>query len=135
MAEATIRWVTGKQFVGIDSTGHSVVLSSSEDGIGVKPSEMLLVALGSCSAVDVVGILAKKRIRLHRFEVHVRGEQDPEPPWAYRKIHVQYRLAGIGLTEAAVRQAVKLSQEKYCSVSATLRGIAEITTDFVIESE
>ncbi len=128
----TVQWIGEKHFVGIDSGRHSVVLSGQGDGIGASPSEMLLIALASCSSVDVVEILAKKRKPLTRLEVVTTAERDPEPPWAYRKIHLHYRLAGADLTEKAVAQAIGLSQEKYCSVAATVRGVARITTDFEI---
>ena len=62
MSEASVRWIGGKQFIGIDSTKHSVVLSTKDEGVGMKPSELLLVALASCTAVDVVEILEKKII-------------------------------------------------------------------------
>ncbi|MEJ2165908.1 MAG: OsmC family protein [Desulfobacterales bacterium] len=132
MATTTVRWLNEANFVGIDSTGHSVVLSGQKNGIGVSPSQMLLVALAACSAVDVVEILKKKRKKLTLLEVTASGEQDPDPPWAYRKIHVKYSLAGEGMTDKAVAQAINLSQEKYCSVSATVRGIAQITTEYEI---
>jgi len=130
MASATVRWLTGRQFVGIDSSKHSVVLSPPDEGVGMKPSELLLVALAACSAVDVVEILSKKRIELTSLEMQVRGEQDADPPWTYRKIHLHYRLSGRGLSKQAVEQAIQLSEEKYCSVAATVRGVAEISTDF-----
>jgi putative redox protein len=82
--------------------------------------------------VDVVEILKKKRMKLTLLEVTTSGEQDPEPPWAYRKIHVKYRIGGEGLTDKAVAQAISLSQEKYCSVAATVRGVAQITTEYEI---
>jgi putative redox protein len=132
MATATVRWLNEKHFVGIDSGGHSVVLSGQKNGIGVSPSQMLLVALASCSSVDVVEILKKKRKKLTLLEVTATGEQDPEPPWAYRKIHLIYRLGGEGLTDKAVTQAIDLSHEKYCSVAATVRGVAKITTEYEI---
>jgi putative redox protein len=132
MASATVRWLNDRNFVGIDSTGHSVVLSGQKDGIGVSPSQMLLVALAACSSVDVVEILEKKRATLTLLEVIATGEQDPEPPWTYRHIHVKYRLGGLNLTSKAVEQAIGLSQEKYCSVSATIRGVAKITTEYEI---
>jgi putative redox protein len=128
----TLNWLSGQRFVGIDSTNHSVVLSSSDEGIGVKPSDMLLIALAACTAVDVVEILAKKRLPLASLEIITRGEQDVDPPWTFRKIHMRFRLAGAGLTEKAVEQAILLAEEKYCSVGATLRGVAQITTDFEI---
>ena len=135
MANATVRWVTGKQFIGTDSTRHSVVLSPADVGVGMKPSELLLVALGSCTAVDVVEILAKKRTTLTSLEIQVTGEQDIDPPWTFRNFHIQYLLRGKDLTEKAVAQAIQLSEEKYCSVAATVRATAPITTGFEILPE
>jgi putative redox protein len=132
MSETTVRWVNGKTFVGIDSTHHSVVLSTPEDGVGVKPSDMLLIAAAACSAVDVVEILEKKRMPLEYFEISSSGEQDQDPPWTFRKIHLHYKVRGKGLTEKAVEQAIHLSEEKYCSVTATIRATAQIVTDFEI---
>jgi putative redox protein len=134
MGEATVRWLTDLHFVGTGSNQHSVVLSGAQDGIGVKPSEMLLVALASCSAVDVVEILRKKRQELTMLEIKVSSESDPEPPWTVRQIHIQYRLGGKGLTVKSVSQAIDLSEQKYCSVAATVRGVAKITTEFEIIS-
>lgn len=130
MANAIVRWISGKQFIGIDSTNHSVVLSTPDEGVGMKPSELLLVALAACTAVDVVEILVKKRITLTALEIVASGEQDSTPPWTFRKIHLIYKVGGEGLTETAVEQAIQLSEEKYCSVASTLRGVAEITTSF-----
>lgn len=103
-----------------------------ENGIGMSPSQLLLVSLGGCTAYDVVAILEKKRQRLTGLEVTVTGEQETNPPWAYCKIHVYYEVRGRELREKAVRGAIKISEEKYCSVAATLRGIAEITHDYII---
>jgi putative redox protein len=132
MAEASVRWIGGKQFVGVDSTKHAVVLSTPDEGVGMKPSELLLVALAACTAVDVVEILAKKRQPLSALEISASGQQDADPPWTFRKIHLHYKLSGAGLTEKAAAQAIELSEGKYCSVSATLRGTAEITYDFEV---
>lgn len=132
MSSATVRWIGGKQFVGTDSTKHSVVLSTPDEGVGMKPSELLLVALASCTAVDVVDILAKKRTPLDSLEISAEAEQDPNPPWTFQKIHLTYRLKGVDLTEKNVAQAIELSEEKYCSVASTLRGKAEITWSFEI---
>jgi len=132
MANTTIRWIGEQQFVGIDSTNHSVVLSSTKDGVGMKPSELMIVALGACSSVDVVGILEKKRTPLTSLEVQASFEQDEDPPWTFRKIHLHYILKGKNLREKDVEQAITISEEKYCSVAATLRGVAEITWDYEI---
>jgi putative redox protein len=109
-----------------------VVLSGDSEPKGVSPSEMLLVALASCTAVDIVEIMKKKRQPLASLDIVITGDRDPEPPWPYRTIHVSYRIRGNGLTEKAVSQAISLSEEKYCSVAATVRGVAQITTSFEI---
>lgn len=132
MPTARVKWVDGLQFVGTDSGGHSVVLSGNDQQDGVRPSEMLLVALASCSAVDVVDIMKKKRKPLTKLDVAISGERDPEPPWPYRKIVVDYRAQGQGLTVKALSQAIQLSTDKYCSVAATVSGVAEIQTRFTI---
>ena len=135
MSTATVKWIEGKQFIGVDSTNHSVVLSTPDEGIGIKPSELLLIAVASCSAVDVVEILTKKRMQLTYLEISSSGEQDQDPPWTFRKIHLHYKIGGKNLTEKAVAQAIQLSEEKYCSVAATIRPTAQITTDFEILEE
>jgi putative redox protein len=135
MGSATVKWVNNKTFIGIDSTSHSVVLSTPDDGVGIKPSELLLIAVASCSSVDVVEILSKKRMPLTHLEVKVSSEQDDTPPWTFRKIHLHFVVRGKNLTEKAVEQAIQLSEEKYCSVAATIRGAAQISTDFEILAE
>lgn len=135
MASSTVRWIGGKKFVGTDSTNHSVVLSTPDEGIGMKPSELLLVALSSCTAVDVVEILNKKHAGLTSLEIQASAEQDNDPPWTFRRIHLKYILTGENLTEKFVAQAIELSEEKYCSVAATVKGVAKITTEFEIRPE
>ena len=135
MGTATVKWIGGKQFVGIDSTCHSVVLSTPDEGVGIKPSDLLLIAVASCTAVDIVDILTKKRMPLTLLEISSTGEQDPNPPWTFRKIALHFRLSGKGLTEKAVSQAIELSHEKYCSVAATVRATAQISTEFEIVEE
>ena len=134
MADQTkLSWVPGtKTYVSTDSTGHSVVLSTPKDKTGMKPSELLLSALAGCTSVDVVTILEKKQTPLTSLEVIVSSEQDADPPWTFRKIHLLFRVKGIGLTKKNVSQAIDLSEEKYCSVAASLRGVVEITTSFEI---
>lgn len=135
MGTATVRWISGKQFIGIDSTQHSVVLSTPDEGVGIKPSDLLLIAVASCTAVDVVEILSKKRMPLDHLEINCTGEQDSDPPWAFRRIHLRFVVGGRNLTEKAVAQAIQLSGEKYCSVAATVRATAHITTEFEILEE
>lgn len=132
MPTTTVRWVTGKQFVGTDANHHSVVLSGGPDPTGVSPSQLLLIGLSACTAYDVLDIMEKKRKPLTLLEISAEGEQNPDPPWAYRRIVLRYRVSGKELTEKAVAQAIELSQKKYCSVAATVRGVAQIETEFEI---
>jgi len=135
--QASVTWLKKRQFVGTDGTKHSVVMSSQdeENSVGMSPSQLLLVALGGCTSYDVVNILEKKRQSLTGLEVRVTGEQEPDPPWTYRKIHIEYIVRGGGLSEKAVRDAIELSEERYCSVAATVRGSAEITYEYTVVDE
>lgn len=135
MSQVRVKWVEGQQFVGTDSTKHSLVMSSSEEGTGLRPSDLLLLSLGGCTAIDVISILEKQRQVVTGLEIEIAGEQDPEPPWAFRRVHLSYTLWGKGLKEGAVRRAIELSQEKYCSVGATISGRAEVTSSFQIVEE
>lgn len=132
-----VKWLGKRQFVGIDNTKHSVVMSSAdeENNIGMSPSQLLLVGLGGCTAYDVVDILQKKRERITGLEVTVTGDQDKDPPWTYRKIHILYAFTGKKLNEKAIKDAIVLSEEKYCSVSATVRCSAEITSEYIIRED
>ena len=98
----------------------------------MSPSELVLVAAASCTAVDIVNILKKKRLNLEALEIAAEGTNAEEPPWPYETIHLTYRLRGSDLTEKAVRKAIELSETRYCSVAASLRPQVEITTSFEI---
>jgi putative redox protein len=137
MAEATIKWLEEKQFVGIDSTDHGIVIASPGEGgkIGTKPSDLLLLALGSCTAYDVVTILQKKREKLTGLEVRVTAEQQADPPWTFQRFHIHFIVKGRGLSQKAVEDAITLSDEKYCSVSATLRLGVPVTHGYEIIGE
>jgi len=124
-----LTWTGGQQYVGTDSGRHSIVISSHDEQnhTGVRPSDLLLLALASCSAYDVVSILQKKRIALRSLHVDVDSEQEPEPPWTFRRIKLAFQLRGDGLTQKAVDQAIELSLTKYCSVATTISGKVEIS--------
>lgn len=136
--QVSVIWLQNKQFVGVDSSKHSVVISShdEENNIGVGPSELLLLAVGSCSGYDVVNILTRKRQKLTGLVINVTGEQEADPPWPYRKITVEYIVRGQGLKEKAVADAIELSEIRYCSVAATIKPTAEIVTTYqIVEDE
>ncbi len=134
---AQTTWVSGMQFKATTGTGHSIVMdSAAEHGgedAGPRPVELVLAALGGCTAMDVISILRKKRQPVAGLEVHVRGVQAPDFPHKFTDIHVEYVVHGNGVAPQAVARAIELSEQSYCSVSATLRGVAKITTSYRIE--
>ncbi len=133
MQTARVQWVGKERFVALAPSGHMVALDSDRSTNGAPgPMELLLVALGACTATDVVSILAKKRQKLDSLEVEVSGERAPEPPTVWLKIEIVYKLRG-NLDEKAVEHAIQLSEEKYCSVAGMLRKTATITIRFEIE--
>ncbi len=97
--------------------------------------ELLLIALGSCTGVDVIAILKKKRQHVTDYRIEVSGERREEFPRSYTRLYVRHILRGHGLSERAVAGAIELSETKYCSVAATLRGSAEIVTSHEIVEE
>jgi len=132
-AKAVIHSAGDGLFIGITPSGHAQVLESDhERASAATPMELLLVALGGCTAVDVVSILKKKRQQVSDYRVEVRGTRRDEHPRAFTRIEVRHVVRGRGVSEAAVASAVELSETKYCSVAATLRPGVEIVTTYEI---
>jgi putative redox protein len=132
-AKAIIHFAGDELFVGISPGGHAQVLETNhERASAATPMELLLIALGSCTAVDVVSILRKKREQLTSYRVEVKGERRAEHPRSYTRFEVRHILRGHKLSEKSVAQAIELSETKYCSVAATLRPAAEIITIYEI---
>jgi putative redox protein len=132
MQIAKIRWVGDLKFLGLGPSGHAVPLDSDrQSNYAPGPMELLLHALGACTATDVVEILHKKRQKLATLEVEVSGERAAEPPAVWIKLEIVYRLHG-QLDEKAVNDAIRLSEEKYCSVAAMLRKTAPISFRYEI---
>jgi putative redox protein len=132
MKVVKVRWVGGEQFLAVGPSGHAVSFDSNrESNTAPGPMEFLLLALGACTATDVVEILRKKRQKLEALEVEVAGERAAEPPTVWVKLEIIYRLRG-KLDDKAVRHAIELSETKYCSVAATLRKTAPINFRYEI---
>jgi putative redox protein len=135
-AHATIHYAGNDFLIGIPPSGHAIAIDvNGKRSSGTGPLEMLLVALGGCTAADVISILQKKREQVTDYRVEVRGERREEHPRSFRRIEVRHILRGRGLTEQAVARAIELSDTKYCSVSATLRPTAEIVSSYEIHEE
>lgn len=132
MQTAIVQWIGEEKFVAISPSGHAIALDSeSASNKAPTPMELLLMALGACTATDVVSILKKKRQKLEALEVVCSGERAPEPPKVWTKLEVVYRLRG-RLEESAVKRAIELSEQKYCSVSAMLQKTATLTWRYEI---
>lgn len=131
--ESIARWVGGLKFEATFSTGHTVAMDTSPEqggeNEGPRPIEMLLAGLAGCTGMDVLAILRKKRQDIKAFRVLVRGDRREEHPKIFTKLHVIYEVTGKGVDIEGVRQAVLLSEEKYCSVAAMLRSAAPITSE------
>lgn len=132
MQTARVIWTGQERFLATTPSGHGVSFDSDrESNAAPGPMEILLAALGACTATDVVLILAKKRQKLDSLEIVVSGERAAEPPRVWTQLELVYRLRG-QLDEKAVRDAIELSESKYCSVAATLRKSANLTYRYEI---
>ena len=127
MQTASIQWIVEENFVATSPSGHAITIDSDRaSNKAPGPMDLVLMALGACTATDVVSILKKKRQKLESLEVICSGERAAEPPKVWVKLEVLYRLRGV-LDEAAVKRAIELSEQKYCSVSAMLQKTATLT--------
>ncbi len=127
---AQLNWTDGMQFVARAGDGPGVVLDSSDGGSGPSPMELVLIGVAGCTAIDVIMIMQKKRVDIIDFKVNISGERADEHPKRYTKIHIEYVLSGHDIKPNAVEQAIQLSEEKYCSASASLN--ADIDSSYKI---
>lgn len=129
MVEAKVNWTDGERFVGSASSGHALVIDSDRQRNSAPgPMELVLVGLCACTASDVVSILRKKREPFAAVEVRAEAERAPSPPTVYTSIKLIYTVTG-PVSQKAVEDAVRLSEEKYCSVAAMLKSTAAITAE------
>jgi putative redox protein len=134
--KATIHFAGNDFFIGITPSGHAqAVETDSARATAATPMELLLIALGSCTGVDVISILKKKRQHVTDYRIEVSGDRREEFPRSYTRLYVKHIVHGRGLSEQALTSAIELSETKYCSVAATLRGSAEIVTSYEIVEE
>jgi len=130
---ASAVWTDAERFIAAATSGHAIVVDAGKDKSGNGPMELVLIALCSCTATDVVSILQKKRQTFTAVEVRAEGERAADPPQVYTKIKVHYRVRG-KVDRKAVEDAVRLSEEKYCSVSLMLQKTAKVTYDIEVVS-
>jgi putative redox protein len=131
--KTTIQHCGDDIFIGTNSFGKSVTIDTNSDRHSAPtPMELLLIAVGSCTAVDVTDILRKKRQEVSDYKIEISGERRDEHPRAFTKINVHHIVYGRNVSAQAVERAIQLSDEKYCSVAATIRPTATITTSFEV---
>ena len=120
-------------FVGYTPSGNAVTIDTkSIRHSAPSPMEILLLALGSCTGVDVISILRKKRQKVMDYRIEVRGQRREEHPRSYKRMEVHHIITGSNISELSVARAIELSEQKYCSVAATFRPTAEIVSSFEI---
>lgn len=136
--KARVKWVGEAMFVAESGSGHAMVMDGPPEGggrnLGMRPMEMLLLGMGGCTAYDVIHILNKAREPLVDCVVELTAERATQEPKVFTTIHAHYVITGDGLKESAVKRAVELSAEKYCSASIMLGKTAIITHDFEIRA-
>ena len=131
--KATVHYGGNDFFIGVSPSGHAQTIETNGDrGSAASPIELLLIAVGSCMASDVVDILRKKREHVTDYRIEVKGERREDFPRSFKKIQLHHILTGHGLSPSSVEQAITLSDSKYCSVAATLRPSAEVSVTYEI---
>ncbi|CAN5620249.1 OsmC family protein [soil metagenome] len=131
--KATVQYAGDEFYIGTTPSGHAQIIDTKGDRKSApSPLEMLLVSVAACTAVDVVSILQKKRQDITDYKAEITGERREEHPRSFIRLHIHHIVYGRDVSEQAVAQAIKLSDTKYCSVAATVRPTAEITTSFEI---
>ncbi|AXR06368.1 OsmC family protein [Salinimonas sediminis] len=130
--KATVSWDQDLTFTGVTETGYKTVMDGN--GKAVSPMESVLLAVGSCSSIDVVDILQKGRKEVIACECELDAQRAESSPRVFTAIHAHYTVKGTDLSEKAVARAVELSAQKYCSVMLMLKGNVDITTSFTLEN-
>jgi putative redox protein len=137
MLNAKITYVKGLQFVGEPSSGHAIVMDGDASAGGydtaVRPMELLLLGIGGCSGMDVISILKKKKQEVTGFKINVNGKKAEEYPKKFTDINLEFVIKGKNISEEALRKAIDLSMNKYCSVKATLEGSVKINFSYTIK--
>ncbi len=132
MSEVTLRWTgEGLTFRSQATYGDPILTGQDPEGPGSKPSDLLPISLAACTVYDVVVILRKQRQDLRALEVRTTSEQDPDPPWTFRSIHMHFVLTG-AVDDRKASRAIELSESKYCSVAATLRSVVRLSHSYEI---
>jgi putative redox protein len=130
--EISAAWKNQQAFVGQNAAGGIIQMGELDGKPGVGPMQALLVALAGCTGEDIVSILKKKRLTLTNFQLKVRGLRATDYPMIWTDIHITYMVWGENIPPKDMEQAIRLSEEKYCSVGIMLGKAARITSEYLI---
>ncbi len=119
-----------RQFIATSGTGHHLLMDDAAGNTGAKPIELVAIALAGCTAFDVINILRKKRQQVTGYEVRVEADQATTPPQVFTQVRIHHIVTGIDVSADALEDAIRLSEEKYCSVGAMVKQTAELQTTF-----
>jgi putative redox protein len=133
-ASVTLTQPTGthRQFIATSGTGHHFLIDDAVGDTGAKPVELVAIALAGCTAFDVINILRKKRQQVAGYEVKVEADQTPDPPQVFTQVRIHHIVNGTDISAQALEDAIRLSEQKYCSVGAMVKLSAELHTTFEI---
>jgi putative redox protein len=131
--QVKLNWTENMQFVARSENGPAIVMDSTDGASGPTPMQLLLMGVAGCTGIDIVLILKKKRLEINKLEIQITGKQDNKYPKRFTEIHIEYFLAGKNISSKAVEQAIKLSEEKYCSALASLN--ADFSHSYRIENQ
>jgi len=129
--QAQVKWIDGLQFVARAGSGPAVVMDTQDSGGGAGPMELMLMGTAGCTAMDVITILKKKRLKVTGFKINISGDRAEEYPKRFSDITIEYVVHGTDLKPEGVKQAIDLSEKKYCGAMASLN--AQISHTFRIE--
>lgn len=134
-----VRWEGGMRFVATSEEGDSVTMDADPEGggqgQGFRPIKLLLAALGGCTGMEIVWILRRQRQEVTGVEMNMTGTRRKRDPRYYERIQVEYVVRGRKLRESAVKRAIELSEQKYCSVRGILRPEVKVTSSYLIEQQ
>lgn len=137
--KAYVKQINGISFVGKTDSNHWITMDGPEDfggsNAGIRPKELMLLALGGCTGSDVVSILQKKRIDVHSFEINITAEMSEDHPKVYTSMNIEYLFKGKGIKDSDVQRAIELSQTKYCGVTKMYEKAMKITHSFTVHNE
>jgi putative redox protein len=122
-----------RQFVAQSGSGHTALIDDAAGGTGPKPIELVAIGLAGCTAFDVVTILRQKyHQKVTGYEVRVEADQGERPPQVFTEVRIHHVITGFDIDTAAIEQAIRLSEEKYCSVGAMVQKTANLHTTYEV---